>query len=45
MLSERMLKALNEQLNKELFSAYFYLAVASYFKAQNLDGFASWMEA
>ncbi|WP_456367616.1 ferritin [Thermococcus sp.] len=45
MLSEKMLKALNEQLNKELFSAYFYLAVASYFKAQNLDGFASWMEA
>jgi len=45
MLSEKMLKALNEQLNKELFSAYFYLGIAAYFKERNLDGFASWMEA
>jgi len=45
MLSERMLKALNEQLNKELFSAYFYLGIAAYFKERNLDGFATWMEA
>ncbi|NJE48475.1 ferritin [Thermococcus sp. 9N3] len=45
MLSERMLKALNEQLNKELFSAYFYLGIAAYFKEKGLDGFASWMEA
>ena len=45
MLSERMLKALNEQLNKELFSAYFYFGIAAYFKDKNLDGFASWMEA
>jgi len=44
-LSERMLKALNEQLNKELFSAYFYFGIAAYFKDKNLDGFASWMEA
>ncbi|ASJ01473.1 ferritin [Thermococcus gorgonarius] len=45
MLSERMLKALNEQLNKELFSAYFYLGIAAYFRDKSLDGFASWMEA
>lgn len=45
MLSERMIKALNEQLNKELFSAYFYMGIASYFKEKGLDGFASWMEA
>ncbi|WP_297500269.1 ferritin [Thermococcus sp.] len=44
MLSERMLKALNEQLNKELFSAYFYLGIAAYFKDRSLEGFASWME-
>ncbi|BAD86188.1 ferritin-like protein [Thermococcus kodakarensis KOD1] len=45
MLSERMLKALNEQLNKELFSAYFYLGIAAYFKDMGFDGFATWMEA
>ena len=45
MLSERMLKALNEQLNKELFSAYFYFGIAAYFRDKSLDGFASWMEA
>ncbi|AEH24378.1 ferritin [Pyrococcus yayanosii] len=45
MLSERMLKALNEQINKELFSAYFYLGIAAYFKDKGLEGFAKWMEA
>ncbi len=45
MLSERMLKALNEQINKELFSAYFYMGIAAYFKERSFDGFASWMEA
>jgi len=44
-LSEKMLNALNEQLNKELFSAYFYLGIAAYFKERSLDGFAGWMEA
>ncbi|ASJ04745.1 ferritin [Thermococcus barossii] len=45
MLSERMLKALNEQVTKELFSAYFYLGIAAYFKEKGFDGFATWMEA
>ncbi|NPA48136.1 MAG: ferritin, partial [Thermococci archaeon] len=45
MLSERMIKALNEQLNKELFSAYFYMGIAAYFRDNGFDGFASWMEA
>ncbi|WP_010479663.1 ferritin [Thermococcus zilligii] len=45
MLSEKMLKALNEQLNKELFSAYFYFGLAAYFRDKSLEGFASWMEA
>jgi len=45
MLSERMLKALNEQVTKELFSAYFYLGIAAYFKDKGFDGFANWMEA
>lgn len=45
MLSEKMLKALNEQTQKEIYSAYFYLGIASYFKEKALEDFASWMEA
>lgn len=43
MLSEKLQKALNEQINNELFAAYQYLAMAEYFAAMNLDGFAHWM--
>ncbi|HYO48189.1 MAG TPA: ferritin [Gemmatimonadota bacterium] len=43
MLSEKLQKALNEQVNNELFAAYQYLAMAEYFHARNLDGFAHWM--
>jgi len=38
-----MQKAINEQINKEFFSAYLYLAMAAYFEHENLPGFASWM--
>jgi ferritin len=43
MISKNMEKALNEQVNAELYSAYLYLSMESYFKAQNLNGFANWM--
>jgi ferritin len=43
MLSEKLQKALNEQINNELYAAYQYLAMAEYFAARNLDGFAHWM--
>jgi ferritin len=43
MLSDKLQKALNEQINNELFAAYQYLAMAEYFAAMNLDGFAHWM--
>ncbi|MBU5592023.1 ferritin [Clostridium sp. MSJ-4] len=41
MLSERLLKALNDQVNYEFYSAYTYLAMASYAESQDLDGFAN----
>ncbi|MHB8074290.1 ferritin, partial [Desulfosporosinus fructosivorans] len=41
MQNEKMIQALNEQVNKELFSAYFYLAMQAYFSSINLDGFAN----
>jgi ferritin len=34
---------MNEQINKELFSAYLYLSMAAYFEDKNLSGFANWM--
>lgn len=43
MLSDKLQKALNEQINNELYAAYQYLAMAEYFAAMNLDGFAHWM--
>ncbi|MBN2592377.1 MAG: ferritin [Sedimentisphaerales bacterium] len=43
MISKQMEKALNEQVNAELFSAYLYLSMESYFKSLNLNGFANWM--
>ena len=43
MISKKMEKALNEQINAELYSAYLYLAMAAYFESENLPGFANWM--
>lgn len=43
MIGKEMEKALNEQINAELYSAYIYLAMAAYFEAENLPGCASWM--
>jgi ferritin len=37
-------KAINEQINAELFSAYLYLSMAAYFDRQGLKGFANWMK-
>jgi ferritin len=45
MLSDRMQKALNGQLNAEIYSSYLYLSMNAYFKSANLDGFANWMYA
>lgn len=42
MLDAKVHKLLNEQINKEFYSAYLYLDFSNYFKAQGLDGFANW---
>ncbi|MDX9723905.1 MAG: ferritin [Myxococcota bacterium] len=44
MLKEELQKALNEQINAELFSSYLYLSMAAYFEDLGLAGFASWMK-
>jgi ferritin len=38
-----MEQALNKQVNRELYSAYLYLSMSSYFEGANLKGFAKWM--
>lgn len=45
MLSAKMEKALNDQINAELFSSYLYLSMAAFFEDQNLPGSATWMRA
>ncbi len=42
MLSKTMEKELNEQVNKELYSAYLYMAMAAYAASIGLNGFAHW---
>lgn len=43
MLDKKMERALNDQINAELYSAYLYLSMAAFFSAINLKGFATWM--
>lgn len=43
MLSKSMQKALNEQINHEVYSSYLYLSMSAHFQAANLPGFAQWM--
>ncbi|QTQ11506.1 ferritin [Treponema parvum] len=35
---------LNDQINKEMYSAYLYLSMASFYDDKGLDGFANWYE-
>ena len=42
MLDSRVHELLNQQINKEFYSAYLYLDFSNYFKRVGLDGFANW---
>jgi ferritin len=44
MLHASVTKLLNEQINKEMFSAYLYLDMANYYTVNGLDGFANWFK-
>ncbi len=43
MINQIVLKALNEQFEKEFYSSNLYLSMAAYFSANSLNGFANWM--
>jgi ferritin len=45
MLKKKMLKALNRQINAEMYSGYLYLSMESYFQSVSLSGFATWMRS
>ena len=44
MLNKKIAALLNDQINKELYSAYLYLDFANYYADEGLDGFAHWYE-
>ena len=43
-MDQKVSALLNEQINKELYSAYLYLDMANFYDAKGLDGFANWYE-
>ena len=41
-MNEKVHELLNDQINKEFYSAYLYLVFSNYFEDKGLDGFANW---
>ena len=41
-MDAKVAQLLNEQINKEFYSAYLYLEFANYYAAAGLDGFENW---
>jgi len=42
MLQKKMTQALNKQINKEMYSAYLYMAMSNHSAVMGLKGFANW---
>jgi ferritin len=40
-LSVNLVMAMNDQINKEMYSEYYYLSMAAYFASENFPGFAN----
>ena len=43
-MNEKVAALLNDQINKEFYSAYLYLDIANFYTQKGLDGFANWYE-
>ena len=41
-MDKKVAELINEQINKELYSAYLYLEFANYYASVGLDGFENW---
>ncbi len=44
MLSKKVEKMINDQMNFEIYSGYIYLAMGAYMDSLDLPGFANWMK-
>lgn len=44
MISEKLMKSLNEQINYEFYSAHIYLAMAAFCANEDLDGFSNFFK-
>lgn len=42
-MNKKVVEAITEQVNKELYSAYLYMAMEQYLEDQDMSGMASWM--
>ncbi len=43
-MDKKLVKLMNEQIQKEFYSAYIYLSMAAYFEERGLGGFSHWMK-
>jgi len=43
-LTQKVSDLLNQQIQKELFSAYLYTEMSNYYNEEGLDGFANWFD-
>lgn len=43
-MDTKVAQLLNEQINKEFYSAYLYLDIANFYNDKGLDGFSNWYE-
>ena len=43
-MNEKVVNLLNDQINKEFYSAYLYLYMANFYSRKGLSGFANWYE-
>lgn len=42
MLDAKLVELLNDQINKEFYSAYLYLSMSNYYNEEGLNGFSNW---
>lgn len=43
-MDKKVYELINDQINKELYSAYCYYEIAQFYREKGLDGFASWFK-
>lgn len=43
-MDKKVAQLLEEQVNKEFYSSYLYLAYSNYYIGENLDGFGNWFD-